>query len=187
MTPITTSPLNFAYKCAEDNGTKVFRWVRAVNPPTDNSTIPDGGSCFQCIFDLVNPGERVIDSALVAGGYVFFTTFVPKTGPCDAGGDAYLYVLDYMCRPLTNASGIILQGSTSINFYDPKSKSWTSGAPSLVGAVQVALGQGMPSRPVLDSSGTSVFIQTSDARLIRIGVDLGEGLKSKVHGWTRED
>jgi type IV pilus assembly protein PilY1 len=186
-TSVTTSPIKFSYNCSEDNGTRQYKWVKDVGNATHNATAPDGGSCFQCIFDFVSPGERVIDSALVAGGYVFFTTFIPKSADCTAGGDAYLYVLDYMCKPLKNAGQIIVQGGGGVSYYNVKGNTWGSGATSIVGAIQVSLGSGMPSRPVLDSSGTSIFIQTSDARLVRIEVNLGQGGESQIHGWTRED
>jgi type IV pilus assembly protein PilY1 len=180
-TNVAVNPFRFATKCREDNATRTYRWVTLDN---NNASSPDGGNCFSCILDLKFPGERVIDSALVAGGYVFFTTFVPKTDVCSAGGDAYLYVLDYMCKPLKSVP--IVSGGAGTNFYDPKTNNWTTTEPNHVGAVRVDLGQGMPSRPVLDSSGTSIFVQTSNAQLIRIGIDLGEGGKSKVEGWTRD-
>ena len=66
------------------------------------------------MLDLVNNKERVIDSALVAGGYVFFTTFVPNDDICSAGGQGYLYALDYKCGALKNPNVT----STGWHWYD---------------------------------------------------------------------
>ncbi|HBD07101.1 MAG TPA: hypothetical protein DCZ69_02475, partial [Syntrophobacteraceae bacterium] len=178
---VPVSDFRFTHKCQEDNTTRTYYWTK-LN--AQNVSMPDGGACFPCMFDLPHVGERVIDSALVAGGYVFFTTFVPKSDYCSSGGDAYLYVLDYMCRPLTT-NPVLEGGGVSLQFLNTQTQSWSSTKGKFVGAVQVSIGSGMPSRPVLDSSGTSVFVQTSDARMVRINVDLGPGGRSKVNGWTR--
>lgn len=184
MTTITTisTPSSFKVyeKCAA--GTGPYRWMKYG---TDGVTIvPDGDSCFACQFDFDRPGERVIDSALVAAGYVFFTTFIPSTDPCNAGGTASLYVLDYMCRPMTNIP-IVRGGSLDYRAVG-STATWTATKPDKVAVARVDLGQGMPSRPVMDSQGTSIIIQTSDTRLIRLETNLGYGGNAKINGWTRE-
>jgi type IV pilus assembly protein PilY1 len=207
-----SAPLNFTTKCAEDaNASVKYNWTKLVTRCSvslaacttnadcgasaglcQNATIPDGGSCFECMLDLTQNKERVIDSALVAGGYVFFTTFVPSDDVCSSGGNGYLYVLDYKCGALNNPN-VIQQGGGTINYYNTQTRTWTTTAPTpttnpnFTGGVRVNLGAGMPSRPVLNSSGTSIFIQTSNARLLRVEVDLGAGGRSKIQGWTRED
>jgi len=177
---ITTSPIGVYEKCSA--GTGPYRWVKFK---ADNvSTMPDGDSCFPCQFDFDRAGERVIDSALVAAGYVFFTTFIPSTDPCNAGGTATLYVLDYMCRPLPSIP-IVRGGSLSYRAVGPAT-SWSSTKPNKVAVAKVDLGAGMPSRPVIDSQGTNIIIQTSDTRLIRLETNLGQSGKAKIDGWTRE-
>jgi len=47
------------------------------------------------------------------------------------------------------------------------------------------LGPGMPSRPVLDSSGEYVFIQTSDAQIHKIKVEL-LFQPFELKGWKEE-
>ena len=44
--------------------------------------------------------QRVVDSALVAGGMVFFTTYTPNTNSACTAVDAYLYAVDYLCANL---------------------------------------------------------------------------------------
>jgi type IV pilus assembly protein PilY1 len=189
---ITSSPYPFLYEnCFERNRPRPFNWVKVTDNAT-NATSADGGNCFKCVFDLPNPGERVIGSALVAGGYVFFTTFVPNSAKCAAGGSGFLYVLDYMCRPLRNPGTVIGGGSgggggSGNKFLDSRGGGWTSAPPSSTGAVQVSLGEGMPSPPVLNSTGTAMFIQMSNSKIQEPKVDLGPGARSKIHGWTRQD
>jgi type IV pilus assembly protein PilY1 len=181
----TTTPFKFSYmNCSdENNGTRRFSWVKKN---ADNTTSPDGGTCFQAIFDLLNPGERIIGNALVAAGRVYFTTFVPDSGPCKAGGSGRLYVLDYMGRPLPDPDKIIVQGGGTVSYYDVNSKTWSSSPPSSVGAIVVALPDGISSPPVLGSDG-KLFIQTSTAAVAVVQTQEEEGKRSKIEGWGRQD
>jgi type IV pilus assembly protein PilY1 len=58
--------------------------------------------CWQCVYDLPLPstagqaGERVTNKALIAGGLVFVTSFLPPADRCTAQGEGYLYIFDYM-------------------------------------------------------------------------------------------
>ncbi|NLI82195.1 MAG: hypothetical protein GX443_11015 [Deltaproteobacteria bacterium] len=184
ITSITTPPFEVHEKCRASSGT--YRWVKTEEISGQNVTHADGDNCFTCMYDFETPGERVIDSALVAGGYVFFTTFVPSTDPCVPSGTAYLYVLDYMCRPLSHVP-IVEGGGVVVRYRDAKTGTWSSTPPAEVGAVKVSLGSGMPSRPVLDSKGENLLVQTSDARLVKLGVDLGGNQKAVIKGWTYEE
>lgn len=170
---ITSTPIPVYEKCKATSSTHY--WVK-------NSTTPSGDSCFKCSLDLTTPGERLTDSALVAAGYVFFTTFVPDPDVCAPSGTSYLYVVDYECGPLAN-SAVIGGANAHLNVG---STSWASGGPgtSAVAALKVALGQGMASRPVLDSSGTNLLIQTSENKLIRISVNLTDAERSIIRGWN---
>lgn len=193
MTTIVSATANspkVAEKCRASSGH--HHWVKQqlvhvlVNGHnvTQNATFADGDACFECMYDFERPAERMLDSALVAGGYVFFTTFIPNEDSCSAGGTAYLYVLDYMCRPI-KSSPIVSGGG--VQYRDVSTGSWSDTEPAKIGVVRVDLGTGMPSRPVMDSSGESILIQTSDARLLKIDVDLHKTNKAKIKGWTREN
>lgn len=160
-------------------------WVQTDGQP--DACVDSGSPCWSCIYDFTRPGERVIDSALVAGGLVFFTTFLPKSEPCAVGGYSFLYVLDYMCGnvkpdPFRNSgfnSRINLSQVTQGGDYAKISQGTQT-----VGYAAM-LGPGMPSRPVLDSSGEYVFIQTSDGRIHRIKVELPIR-PMELKGWREE-
>ena len=62
-------------------------------------------TCWDCIYDFSQPGERILYSPLVAGGLVFITTFVPNDDPCSSGGKGYLYILKYNCKDLFEDCG----------------------------------------------------------------------------------
>ena len=170
---IVSTPIPVYTKCTASSDTHY--WVK-------NSTTPSGDSCFKCSLDLTTAGERLTDSALVAAGYVFFTAFVPDPDVCSPSGNSSLYVVDYECGPLANSS--VIGGANA--HLNVGSTSWSSGGAgtSAVAALKVALGRGMASRPVLDSSGTNLLIQTSENKLIRISVDLTDAKRSTIRGWT---
>lgn len=145
--------------------------------------------CWNCIYSLNANGERVVDSALVAGGLVFFTTFVPNPDICTAGGYAYLYVMDYLCRdlatnPLAN-SRFTPQASFNFQALQTGQYGKMQSGTKTVGYV-AKIGLGVPSRPVLDSSSQYLFVQTSVAQIHRIRVDLLEK-PMYLRGWKEED
>jgi type IV pilus assembly protein PilY1 len=184
--PGTSNPLGFKM---DNFGISVFTHCdTATFSPgcnwVSNCCASNCTGCWSCVYDLLSTGERVIDSALVAGGLVFFTTFIPKTDPCAVGGSAYLYIFNYQCGalsidPFAN-SGFALKTSETQVTQGGQYAALTSGA----GYVAM-LGSGMPSRPVLDSSGEYVFIQTSDGRIHRIKVEL-ETPPMIPMGWKQE-
>jgi len=164
------------------------QWINASGTPDCcEATCP--GTCWECIYDLQQPGERMVGKPLIAGGVVFFTTFVPSglttpTGTtistsCQAGGNGYLYAFDYCCgqsgcqgwevgySPLTNPT------SASVTF--PRSGGGIYG-------VQVNLGTGVPSQPILNSAGNTVLIQMSTAQIQTVGVTLSQP-PFQVQGW----
>jgi len=142
--------------------------------------------CYECLLDFIAAGERVVDSALVASEMVFFTTFVPDiSAACSAGGNAYLYAVDYLCRNLSmdpfSDSGL---SSSWLGDGGWTTGSLTDGQQAKVFRARV--GAGMPSRPILDSSGKYLFVQTSDARIHKIKVNL-PGNPLQVKGWKEEN
>lgn|GEM_PF-1760573 len=157
-------------------------WTKTDGSPDCCETPCSGSSCWSCVLDLPIPGERVVDSALVAGGIVFFTSFVPKDDPCAAGGDAYLYALDYLCRPLTTNP---FQGSgfkkVTKDVKDLQDAEYILTSDYAV----VKLGEGMPSRPVMDSSGEHLFIQTSNGEIHRIPVAVPKPVEKT--GWKERE
>jgi len=136
--------------------------------------------CWQCVFDLLDPSEKIIGKPVIAGGVVFVTSFIPTTNdPCQAGGSGFLYAFDYLCRPFAKGFLPIDQGSSGLLVFP------TSGADTISGA-RVSLGLGVPSQPVLDSTGKFIIVQTSNAEIFRVGVNLEEKT-TQIKGWTEKD
>jgi len=88
-------------------------------------------------------GERVTEPAVVVAGAVFFTTFVPSQEVCAAGGNSWLYRLDYENGSVPD---------------DGESDQWD-------GNRSIDLGQGVASRPVVDIVNETVIVQSSDATI----------------------
>lgn len=154
---------------------------------TDDWVNVEGQSCcYECLLDFVAAGERVVDSALVASEMVFFTTFIPDMNTsCSAGGNAYLYAVDYLCRNMS----LDPFAESGLSYSWLGESNWTDG--SLPDGPQAKVfrarvGAGMPSRPILDSSGKFLFVQTSDARIHKIRVKL-PGNPLQVKGWKEEN
>lgn len=176
------------FPCDSSNFNENCTWVKSDGSADCCESACDN-ACWTCIRDLTIPGERVVDSALVAGGVVFFTTFVPKDDPCAAGGDAYLYAVDYMCRPMPfDPFHNFERGFDDDNNTKPP-EDLEVGEYTLLGqetkpqAYVLKLGEGMPSHPVLDSSGKYFIIQTSEGTIHRLQVDIPKPVKNI--GWKQ--
>lgn len=140
-------------------------------------------SCWNCVLDFTIPGERVLDSALVAGGLVFFTTYVPFDDPCSNAGMSYIYVLDYLCRPLQENplenSGLTVDHLSGSQWQEAGQE---TSATVYRGRLQTSQ---IPSRPVLDSAGENVLVQTGDAKIHQIPVKLPDE-PNYLKGWKEE-
>jgi type IV pilus assembly protein PilY1 len=138
--------------------------------------------CWSCIYDLPELGEKVINKPLIAGGVVFFTTFKPMAqseDPCKAGGVGYLYAFDYMCDSFAAGfNPIVDMGDDMVTFV---SSNRDADNPQIYGA-RVQLGLGVPSQPVLDSSGKYLIVQRSTAEIDRKEVNL-QTPPVELKGW----
>jgi len=88
-------------------------------------------------------GERVTETAVVVAGAVFFTTYVPSSELCSAGGASWLYRFEY-------ANGTVPD--------DGEEDAWD-------GDAMISLGDGIASRPVVDVVNETVIVQSSDATI----------------------
>jgi Tfp pilus tip-associated adhesin PilY1 len=111
-----------------------------------------------------NPGERVVSSSLVIGGYVFFATFQPSDDPCEAGGTARLYFVNYENGCVPDAPVIDINGDGVVDQND-----------KVGGAVPrtIDIGYGIPSDIIFDPSDSTIIIQTSDTTIHIFKVDVG--------------
>jgi type IV pilus assembly protein PilY1 len=140
--------------------------------------------CWNCVYDLTDKGEKVINKPLIAGGIVFFTTFSPLTKSqdvCKAGGIGYLYAFDYMCQRFPEGFNPIadLAAGQMMTLF----KANNSGT-EIFGA-KVELGLGVPSQPVLDSTGNYLIIQRSTAEISRVAVNLLTPV-ANLKGWKEK-
>jgi type IV pilus assembly protein PilY1 len=142
------------------------------------------GTCWSCVYDLMQAGERVIGKPLIAGGIVFFTTFTPSviTGAdvCQAGGSGYLYAFDYQCQPWP-PNFLPIQDSTLI----AEQYQVTVNGQTQTYGVRVNLGSGVPSQPVLDPGGNQVFVQFSTAKMGVYRVNLLDPM-NQIQGWREQ-
>jgi type IV pilus assembly protein PilY1 len=110
------------------------------------SSIGDVTGTHGWYFDLTKDAkERVIEPAAVVSGVVYFSSFAPNAEPCSAGGESWVYGVDY------------LSGAN----IDPDTEEPTS---DISGRGESA-GDGIASRPVISLGDGSLIIQTSDSRL----------------------
>jgi type IV pilus assembly protein PilY1 len=158
--PCTTTGTNrfFAVKDRNENNVDFASRVGAEGKLIEDdlvdlteNLIQDGTAeqATQTLTDLTNydgwyitmegTGEKVLASPVVIFGIVFFTTFVPNSGPCSYGGDAYLYAVDYL-------------NATAVLDFDEENEGLHKSDRTL------AIGHGIPTEAVItiDAAGDTV-------------------------------
>jgi len=125
-------------------------------------------------FDLPRSGERIVAQSLYAGGLLFFTTFIPNDNVCSAGGQGYLYAMDYQCGgPIAENPFPLPSGAVD---------AITEGGDTVAFRVELG-GGGLPTRPTVDAKGENVIVQTSEGKIIRTPVKLPLG-PIQLQGWS---
>jgi|GEM_PF-1505622 len=166
----TTTQSFYAIK---DNGAPVTRGNLA-NQTSGCGSAADSQGWY--IDFIVNSGERVTASPLVAGGVVFFTTFEPDIDdPCKCGGIARLYAVQYNtgCAPDSpvldvNGDGVVDEND-KIDGTVPRS---------------IIIGHGLPSDIIFNPADNQIIIQTSDTTVHAIMVKL-LGERIRIHTWRQ--
>lgn len=132
------------FYCVKDDGSFTTRTVSdLINQSSTVSEILDEDDGWY--FALENgTGERVTEPAVAIAGVVYFTSFAPSAEPCDAGGQSWLYAVNYVDGDSIDRDE---DGETT---DESRSES---------------LGEGVASRPVVNLAGEELIVQTSDARL----------------------
>jgi len=123
---------------------------------TDVSDLQDILGKKGFVFDLPRQGERVVTESVFFDGITFFTSFVPTSDVCAAGGDAYLYFVDfYTGAPFERA------------VIDTNQDDYVTDDDYVEGTRSVSLGNnpGLPSKPIISPGTNEVIIQTSDTRI----------------------
>jgi hypothetical protein len=109
----------------------------------------------------------------VIGGYVFFATFQPSDDPCQAGGIARLYVINYDNGCVPAAPVVDINGDGVVDEND------------MIGGTvprTIEIGYGLPSDIIFDPAESSIIIQTSDTTIHVFKVDVMKN-RLTVHSW----
>lgn len=105
--------------------------------------IADIGNNDGWYIDLPLSGDRVTEPAAVVAGSVFFTTYIPSSEVCEAGGHSWLYRVAF-------DDGSVPDDGEEDGFD---------------GNRRIDMGEGISSRPVVDIINESVIVQSSDATI----------------------
>jgi type IV pilus assembly protein PilY1 len=160
------------FYAVKDNAVKAGKGGLADQTNADMCAPLLGG--FGWYIDLVEgPGERVVSSSLVIGGYVFFATFQPSDNPCEAGGIARLYVINYDNGCVPAAPVVDINGDGVVDEND-----------KIGGKIPrtIEIGYGVPSDIIFDPAESSIIIQTSDTTIHVFKVDVMKN-RLTVHSW----
>jgi type IV pilus assembly protein PilY1 len=160
------------FYAVKDNAVKVGKGGLANQTAALTCTPILGG--FGWYIDLVEgPGERVVSSSLVIGGYVFFTTFQPSDDPCESGGIARLYVVGYENGCVPSEPVIDVDGDGDVDSDDMD---------GMTDGRSIEIGYGIPSDIIFDPSDGTIIIQTSDTTIHVFKVDV-LSKRLTVHSW----
>jgi len=119
-------------------------------------------------------GERNLGQAALIGGLLSFTTFIPESDICSAGGESFLWSLFYKTGT-AHYSGIL--GATTIS---------VAGIERQLTLKKVSLGKGLATSPNIHvgrESGTSVFVQSSTGEITKIQQENPLSTKSGLQSW----
>ncbi|MFH0775262.1 MAG: PilC/PilY family type IV pilus protein [bacterium] len=107
--------------------------------------------------------ERAPEPALVYGGIVFFTSVVPNTQPCEAGGYGYIHAMGYLTGKIEEEIIIGAEMMTSI-----------------------FLGKGAPSRPIIDVGSKQLLVQMSEGDVLKTVFIKTPSQEAQVMNWGEE-
>jgi len=119
-------------------------------------------------------GERNLGQAALIGGLLSFTSFIPESDICSAGGESFLWALYY--KTGTAHYGGIL-GTTTVGGKEQATP-------------EISLGKGLATSPNIHvgrESGTSVFVQSSTGEITRIQQENPLSTKSGMQSWRLQD
>jgi len=132
--------------------------------------------------------ERVIEQALVAGGILFFATFIPDQDVCAGNGDTWLFALDYKSGLAPSNPVFDINGDSKIDKHDVVPQDMNGdgviedGEGIHIAAIPIGSGQG--SKPVL--FGDTLFITTTGGGLTTLPVNLPE-TRAQLRFWRHNN
>ena len=123
-------------------------------------------------------GERTLGQAALMGGLLSFTSFIPESDICSAGGESCLWALYYKTGT-AHYSGVL--GTTDIT---------VSGETKEMADAEISLGRGLATSPNIHvgrEKGSSVFVQSSTGEITRIEQENPLSTKSGMQSWKLQD
>jgi len=146
---------------------KQFRYIDGLNNSKEPWVIKLDRGDFPNSPSLVG-SERVTEEAVVAGGIVFFVSFIPDQNVCAGNGDTWLFALDYETGLAPAPPVFDANGDGVIDEEDVATDA--SGNTFAIAGIPVGSGQG--SKPVL--FGDTLFVITTGGGLTTLPVNLPE-------------
>ncbi len=125
-------------------------------------------------------GERNLGQAVLLGGALAFTTFIPSDDVCVAEGESFLWA-QYYKTGTAYFNGILGTGSTSILFNNTN---------IFLSTRKISLGQGLATSPNLhvgSEDGSKAFVQTSTGAIKVIDLQNPHDPKSGMRSWKESD
>ena len=125
-------------------------------------------------------GERNLGQAVLLGGALTFTTFIPSEDPCVAGGESWVWSQFYKTGT-SYFNGILGSSTNSISF---------NGKNLFLSTRKISLGQGLATSPNLhvgSEDGTKAFVQTSTGAIEIIEQQNPFEVKSGIRSWKEND
>ncbi len=98
--------------------------------------------------DMEFSGERITEPAAIVAGAVFYTSYLPSSAECEAGGHSWLTRVSY-------SDGSVPDDGENDGFDGDR---------------RIEMGDGIASRPVVDIINESVIVQSSDATITIEGI-----------------
>lgn len=123
-------------------------------------------------------GERNLGQATLLGGVLSFTTFIPSSNICIAGGESYLWGLYYETGTAFYES---IFGTREMVF---------EGETHNMSLRKLSLGEGLATTPNLHvggADGSTAFVQTSTGDIIRVEQDTPLPTKSGRASWKQRE
>jgi type IV pilus assembly protein PilY1 len=180
-TALEAEPLSYAYS----NSAAYIVTGSALSIPSQEGWYIDLNlpACSGCVpAQAAHTGERgVTDPRLESGGALVLTTYQPSPNLCKAGGNSYLYVLDYAGGSFTSAQ-FDINNSGTINSLDTA----TNSAGNTVYPVGMGLGAVFAAAPTIrtanmTTAGAVKLITRSDGTIQTV-VEKGNS-KSRTAWW----
>lgn len=152
-----------SFYCLREDGTTSTLYPSSLVEVTPSTTDTQGWRGWYRDLQF-GAGERVTQPAVIIEGVVYFTSFMPVDAICSAGGDSYLYHIDF-------ENGTAVDSNQDGDLSDE--------------SVAEELGRGVASRPVVNLSAEELIVQTSDARL-NVQDLLLSPQRIQVRAWRQE-